>query len=189
MTYSRAVRLGDYVGIGDVEGTVTQLGALSTKIKTPRAEEVTIPNAVVISQVTTNYSRLAATDGVYVPTTVTVGYSTPWRQVQALLLMAADRTPGLRTSPKPVVRQTALQDCYVVYTLLVSPEEPHMRIPVLDALHANIQDAFNEYGVPITSPSYEADPEEPKLVRPERWYAAPASPPVSHDDVTHGTTR
>ena len=68
ITYSRAVRAGDFVRIGDVEGTVTHLGALSTKVKTPRGEEVTIPNAVVMSDVTTNYSRLADTEGVFVPT-------------------------------------------------------------------------------------------------------------------------
>ena len=43
MTYSRALRSGDFVKIGDVEGTVTHLGTLSTKVKTPRGEEVTIP--------------------------------------------------------------------------------------------------------------------------------------------------
>ena len=108
ITYSRAVRVGDFVRIGDVEGTITQLGTLSTKVKTPRREEVTIPNAVVMGQVTTNYSRFADTEGVFVPTSLTIGYDTPWRQVQALLLLAAERTPGVRTEPKPVVRQTAL---------------------------------------------------------------------------------
>ena len=43
VTYSRALRLGDFVRIGDVEGTVTHLGVLSTKIKTPFSEEVTDP--------------------------------------------------------------------------------------------------------------------------------------------------
>jgi small-conductance mechanosensitive channel len=178
LTYSRALRTGDFVGIGDVEGTVTQVGALSTKVKTPRGEEVTIPNAVVISQVTTNYSRFAATEGVYVPTTVTIGYDTPWRQVHALLLMAAGRTPGVRAQPQPVVRQSALRDFYVEYTLLICLEQPHMRPPVLDALHANIQDAFNEYGVQIMSPNYEADPGERKIVRPEQWFAKPARRPT-----------
>src|SRR5690606_2917987 len=83
LTYSRAVRLADYVRIGGVEGTVTHLGALSTKVKTPRGEEVTIPNALVMADITTNFSRLAG-EGVYVPTTVSIGYDTPWRQVQAL---------------------------------------------------------------------------------------------------------
>ena len=44
-----------------------------------------------------------------------------------------------------------------------------------DALHANIQDAFNEYGVQIMSPNYEADPSEPKVVPKDKWDAAPAT--------------
>jgi small-conductance mechanosensitive channel len=187
ITYSRALRVGDYVRIGDIDGTVTQLGPLATKVKTPRGEEVTIPNAVVISQMTTNYSRLAATEGVYIPTTVTIGYDTPWRQIHALLLIAAERTPGVRAEPKPVVRQTALQDFYVVYTLLVCLEQPNMRAPVLDALHANIQDAFNEYGVQIMSPNYEADPDGRKIVRPEQWYAAPARRPAAGEPEPRAT--
>ena len=39
------------------------------------------------------------------------------------------------------------------------------------------QDAFNEYGVQIMSPSYRGDPEAPKVVPKEQWYAAPAKTP------------
>jgi small-conductance mechanosensitive channel len=177
ITYSRSVRVGDFVRIGDVEGTISQLGALSTKVKTPRREEVTIPNAVVMSTVTTNYSRLADTEGVFVPTSLTIGYDVPWRQVHALLLMAAERTPGIKANPKPAVRQTALQDFYVQYTLLVCLENPALRGPTLGALHGNIQDAFNEFGVQIMSPNYEADPNYRKVVPMTDWYAAPAKDP------------
>jgi small-conductance mechanosensitive channel len=86
----------------------------------------------------------------------------------------------VRPEPTPVVRQTALQDFYVQYTLLVCLEQPHLRGPVLDALHANIQDAFNEFGVQIMSPNYEADPHGPKVVTRDRWYAAPAVPETGH---------
>jgi small-conductance mechanosensitive channel len=175
ITYSRALRMGDFVKVGDVEGTVTHLGTLATKIKTPWHEEITIPNAVVVSNATTNYSRNAREEGVFVPTSLTIGYDVPWRQVHALLLLAADRTAGLLRDPKPVVRQTALQDFYVQYTLLVCLEQPHLRASVLDALHANIQDAFNEYGVQIMSPNYEADPSGPKVVARHNWYPAPAT--------------
>jgi small-conductance mechanosensitive channel len=177
VTYSRAVRLGDFVKLADIEGTVTYLGTLSTKIKTARNEEITIPNALVVSYATTNYSRHAGSDGVFVPTSVTIGYDAPWRQVRALLLLAAERTPGVRTEPKPIVLQTALHDFHVQYTLLVCLEQPQRRYRVLDVLHANIQDAFNEYGVQIMTPNYEADPSGPKVVPPSRWYAAPAAPP------------
>jgi small-conductance mechanosensitive channel len=176
LTYSRALRVGDFVKTADVEGTVTQLGTLSTKIKTARNEEITIPNAVIVASATTNYSRHAEREGVFVPTSVTIGYDVPWRQVHALLLLAAERTPGVRPAPKPVVLQAALGDFYVTYTLLVCPEQPQRRIAVLAALHANVQDAFNEFGVQIMSPNYEADPSAPKIVPPGRWYSAPASP-------------
>jgi small-conductance mechanosensitive channel len=182
LTYSRALRPGDFVRIGDVEGTVTHLGSLSTKIKTPRREEVTIPNAVVVAAQTTNYTRFAGSEGVLVPTSVTIGYDVPWRQVKALLLLAAQRTVGVRSQPEPVVRQTALRDFYVEYTLLVSLEDPAQRVPTLDRLHGHIQDAFNEHGVQIMSPNYEADPEGPKIVPRERWFAAPAPSTQSTDD-------
>ena len=176
--YSRALRLGDFVRIGDVEGTVAHIGALSTKLKTPRREEVTIPHAVVVSQMTTNFSRHAEGEGVLTPTSVTIGYDAPWRQVHAMLLQAAARTPGIRPTPPPIVLQTALDDFYVQYTLSVCLQHPHLRVVTLGSLHANIQDAFNEHGVQIMSPHYETDPEARKVVPKAQWYPAPAAAPA-----------
>jgi small-conductance mechanosensitive channel len=183
ITYSRSLRDGDFVRIGEVEGTVANVGALSTKIKTPRGEEVTIPNAVVVSNITTNYTRYHETDGVFFPTSITIGYDTPWRQVHALLLLAAERTAGVSKQPAPAVRQTELQDFCVQYTLLVALEHPSRRSAILDRLHANIQDAFNEFDVQITSPHYEADPEDRKTVPRDRWFAAPAAPKTAEGSL------
>ena len=69
------------------------------------------------------------------------------------------------------------------YTLMVCLEKPQARAPTLDALHANILDAFNEFGVQITSPNYEADPNERKIVPPDQWYAAPAKAPAAVERV------
>jgi small-conductance mechanosensitive channel len=174
ITYSRAVRLGDFVRIGDIEGTVEHLGVLSTKVKTLRQEEVTIPNAVVVSQTTTDYSRNGDLEGVFTPTSVTIGYDTPWRQVHALLLNAAERTAGTRRQPEPLVMQAGLEDFYVKYTLWVCLERQQNKPFVLNDLHANIQDMFNEYGVQIMSPNYVLDPAAPKVVAKKDWFAAPA---------------
>ena len=178
LTYSRALRRGDFVRVGDVEGTVTYTGLLSTKIDSPRREEVTIPNAVLISQVVTNYSRSSVATAIYVPTEVTIGYDTPWRQVQAMLLDAARRTAGIRADPPPVVRQSGLEDFGVRYTLQVCLDDPCQRPVVLSELHGHIQDAFNEQGVQIMTPAYEGDPETPKVVPKERWFP-PREPTAS----------
>ena len=42
------------------------------------------------------------------------------------------------------------------------------------ALHRAVLDVFNEYGIQIMTPGYEGDPERPKVVPREQWYAAPA---------------
>ena len=46
--YSRALRKGDFVAVNGIEGVVTEIGTLATKIVTMRSEEITIPNAVLI---------------------------------------------------------------------------------------------------------------------------------------------
>ena len=72
--------------------------------------------------------------------------------------------------------QTSLGDFYVQYTLLVCLERQEARPFTMDALYANIQDVFNEYGVQIMSPHYVIDPAAPKVVPKQEWFAAPARP-------------
>lgn len=174
LTFSRAVHVGDFARVGEVTGTVLQIGALATKIRTPYGEEITIPNAVVVSQTTTNYSKAPDVEVPLLTTTVTIGYDTPWRQVEGLLLMAAQETAGLRAEPRPFVWREGLEDFYVKYTLLVAPVEPTERPVLLDRLHVRILDAFNQYGVQIMSPHYMVDPRDQKVVSPSRWHQAPA---------------
>lgn len=177
LMYSKALKSGEYVRVGEQEGTVLSVGFLSTKILTPWNEEIHLPNLLLLNTSLKNYSRLSDTEGVILYTTVTIGYGTPWRQVQALLVEAAGRTPGLRRTPAPHVTQRALADFYVEYQVNATLDEPRDRIPTLSALHANILDLFNEYGVQILSPHYRQDPAEKVFVPKDRWFEAPAVRP------------
>ena len=174
VVYSRTLKPGDYVLVGDKEGVVREVGALSTKIITRTREEVTVPNAVLVGSAVTNYTRLAEERAAVIHTTVTIGYDTPWRQIHALLERAAVRTPGIRRDPKPVVLQRALSDFYVAYQLVVHIERVEDRVQNLSDLHAAIQDAFNEFGVQIMSPHFEDQPAEKVIVPKSTWSAPPA---------------
>ena len=59
IVYSRACKPGDIIRVGEIEGVVTEVGVLSTKIATRKREEITIPNAVLVGTSITNYTRLA----------------------------------------------------------------------------------------------------------------------------------
>lgn len=178
LTYSRTLRVGEFVRIGDNEGTVTEVGVFNTTIRTGLGEVLTLPNSMITGSVTRNYSRIVQGQGYVVDTVVTIGYDTPWRQVEAMLIEAARRTDGILETPAPQVFQTALSDFYPEYRLVAQaiPSEPRPRALLLSVLHANIQDVFNEYGVQIMSPHYLGDPQEAKWVPREQWHAAPAKP-------------
>ena len=58
----------------------------------------------------------------------------------------------------------------------VSIDQPAQRVRVLSALHAEVQDAFNEAGVQIMSLNFESQPEKPVLVPKSKWYTPPVTP-------------
>lgn len=178
VTYTRTVRMGEYVRVGEYEGTVTELGVFTTRIRTGTGQELALPNSLITGTVTQNYSRTVQGIGFIVDTKVTIGYDTPWRQVEAMLIEAARRTPGILQEPAPRVFQTALSDYYPEYLLVAhaSAVKAKLRAETMSALHQNVQDVFNEYGVQIMSPHYMADPADAKVVPPQRWHEPPAAP-------------
>ena len=134
MTYQRAFRVGDRVKIGDVTGDVTDVRLQVTHLRTTKNEDVVIPNAKILNNDVTNYSTLARGDGLILHTTVGIGYEVPWRQVEAMLLLAAERTAGLKTDPAPFVLQKALADYAVNYELNVYCDDARAMWPLYTAL-------------------------------------------------------
>jgi small-conductance mechanosensitive channel len=154
MTYTGAFRIGDRVKLGDAFGDIIATTLLATRVRTIKNEEVTIPNSVVIGSAVTNYTREAATRGLILHTTVTIGYDTPWRTIHGLLIEAARGTPGILAEPAPFVWQTALNDFYVSYEINAYTASASEMIDIYAALHARIQDTFYAAGVEIMSPHY-----------------------------------
>jgi small-conductance mechanosensitive channel len=176
LTYSRVFRKGEFIHVLEHEGTITEIGMFTTRVRNGMGVELSLPNSLILANVTKNYSRAVKGDGFVVDTQVTIGYDTPWRQVHAMLIEAALRTPGVLSSPAPKVFQTALSDFYPEYLLVCQAvlTEPRPRAEVINQLHENVQDVFNEYGVQIMSPHYLGDPAAAKIVAKEDWDRAPA---------------
>ena len=174
MTYRRAFRIGDRVKIGDTTGDVIEMRLQVTHLKTVKNEEVIIPNSAILNNEVVNFSSLAQQRGLILHTTVGIGYETPWRQVEAMLLLAAERTPGIMKEPPPFVLQKGLGDFSVTYEINVYCDNPKAMAATYTALHRNVLDIFNEYGVQIMTPAYENDPDAPKVVPKEQWFSAPA---------------
>ncbi|MEQ9379001.1 MAG: mechanosensitive ion channel [Imperialibacter sp.] len=156
ITYMRPFKVGDRVKIDDIVGDVVEKSLLVTRLRTPKNEDITVPNASILGGKTINYSTSSKELGLILHTTVTIGYDVPWKQVHELLIAAALATDGVNNDHKPFVLQTSLDDYYVSYQLNAYTSEPNKMPRTYSDLHQNIQDKFNESGVEILSPHYRA---------------------------------
>lgn len=154
ITYMRPFKIGDRVKIGDTVGDVVEKSMLVIKIKTIKNEEITVPNSTVLSSNTVNYSANAATTGLIMNTTVTIGYDVPWRRMHEALINAALKTEYILKEPAPFVLQTSLDDFYVSYQLNAYTRDSNRQANIYSHLHENIQDCCNEAGIEIMSPHY-----------------------------------
>lgn len=156
ITYMRPFRVGDRVKIGEVVGDVMEKTMLVTRIKTIKNEDITVPNSMILSSSTINYSSHTKNEGqgLIVHYTVTIGYDTPWKQVYDLLIEAALKTAYILEEPKPFVLQTSLDDFYISYQINAYTREANKQALIYSNLMENIQDVFGAAGVEILSPGY-----------------------------------
>ena len=159
LMYARGFKPGDFVRVGTTEGTVMELGLLSTRIRTVANEFILVPNSTVISGSITDYSA-AGREGhrLYVTASVTIGYDAAWQRIHQLLLDAGAKLTGALKTPAPFVLQRALNDFYVHYEVFVPIDsEQASGLPRLRSeLHTLIQDTFWAAGQEITSPHFYA---------------------------------
>ena len=153
ITYMRPFQIGDRVKVDDLVGDIVGKTILVTKLRTLKNEDVTIPNANILTGNIINYSH-NKDRSILLHTTITLGYDLPWQTAEKLLLKAASNVEMILKDPAPFVLQTSLDDYYVSYELNVSTKKPKKMPLIYSEIHKNILDVFNEAGVEILSPAY-----------------------------------
>jgi small-conductance mechanosensitive channel len=176
LTYMRSFLAGDWVQIGDNMGEVVERTLLVTRILTPKAEVITIPNSTVMSGPVKNYSTEANKSGVIFYTSISISFDVPWRTVHQLLINAASATAHVLRQPAPFVLQRSIDDFYVTYELNAYTKTPREVLNIYSDLHQNIQDKFNEAGVEICSPHYSAIRDGNSIAIPEQYIAPDYKP-------------
>ena len=171
ITYMRPFKVGDFIKIGEVSGTVIEKTTLVTRVRTPKQEDITIPNSTVLSSSSINYSANANDNGngLLIHTTITIGYDTPWNLIHKALIESAMRTELVEKTPTPFVLQTSLDDFYVSYEINAYTKQPNQQPLIYSKLHQNIQDCFNEAGLEIMSPHYNSLRDGNKTTIPENF--------------------
>ncbi|WP_282021838.1 mechanosensitive ion channel family protein [Ruegeria faecimaris] len=161
--YRRSTSIGDRIQIGDHIGDVVRIKLMETHLKSIKNELISIPNAQLMNSDVINFSKKTDGSGLLLHTTVGIGYEEPTEKVEAMLIEAARRTKAIKAKPEPFVLWTALADYAINYQINGYTTRGSIIPKIRSDLHRNIVAVFNENNVQIMTPSYIADPPEPKI--------------------------
>ncbi len=145
---SQPFKVGDYVEIGDIAGTVLEIGMVHTKLNTTDNCRLVLPNSTVAAALVRNYSTEPLRR---VDLTVGADYNAPVEQVKATLLGIMEAHEKVLPDPAPFARLSNYGDSAIEYTLRAwCLTEDYWEI-YYDLLEA-IKSAFDAQGIGIPFP-------------------------------------
>jgi small-conductance mechanosensitive channel len=149
--FSRELRRGDVVTVGDTVGVVEQVGTRATRMKTRDDVEILVPNAEFINGKIINWTRSSPQVRLHVP--VGVSYGAYPLCVREILEKVAAATPTVLKFPPPEVWFVGFGDSSLNFELLVWMNiRTYQRNKVASDLYFAIFEAFKEAGIEIPFP-------------------------------------
>ncbi|MEZ6196402.1 MAG: mechanosensitive ion channel [Planctomycetota bacterium] len=152
-------RHGDFLGVGDQFGRVTEIGLFHTEIQTEDRDLTTLPNLYLLSQPI----RVVRRSGTIVAATVSLGYENSPRAIEEILLAAIGRA-GLT---EPFVQILELGDFSVNYRAAGLLSDPVSLFTTRSRLRREMMEGLHAAGIEIVSPTFmnqrRLDPTRPIL--------------------------
>ena len=171
LLFERPIRVGDWIVIGQHQGTVKKIKVRSTEIETFQNASVIIPNSQLITDTVTNWmlhDRVARVD-----IKIGVSYDSDLPQVKELLLQSAEEHPEVRNKPRPFVLldnfgDNALQvelRCFIKNASMMQGVASDLRIRILELFRKhNIEIPFPQRTIRVTSTDEKPVLLDPKII-------------------------
>lgn len=151
LIFGGKLRKGDWIEVSGTMGVVTDILLHATRVRTRDNIEYLIPNSNFISGTLINYSLDSPLIRIDVP--VGVSYNADPRQVEKILLAAAQQEPSISSQRPPVVRFTEFGDSSLNFQLLVWIDvRTTPRRLVRSGLYFTIFEEFKKAGIEIPFP-------------------------------------
>jgi len=145
------IRKGDWIEVASVLGEVTDIYLRATKVRTRDNIEYLVPNSSIISNTMVNYSLSSPLIRIELP--VGVSYRADPRQVEKILLAAAENEPLVDKTRMPAVRFVEYGDNSINFELLVWINvRKTPRRQVRSSLYFVIFEEFAKAGIEIPFP-------------------------------------
>ncbi len=103
----KALKIGDFIAINDVMGTVDNIGLLSITIRSLDNQMIRIPNSTIINESLTNYSHFPIRRLVF---TVPISYDADLRKAIEVAKTIPKKCPTVLEEPAPAIYYDGLGD-------------------------------------------------------------------------------
>jgi small-conductance mechanosensitive channel len=150
LLFEREVQIGDVIEVGNLMGTVKEMGIRSSHIRTFEGAEVIVPNGLLISKEVVDWTlsdksrRIEVISG--------VAYGSDVHQVKKLLLEIIKNHPDVKQDPEPLVLFNAMSESSLDFRLLFWTEHFDQWLRIRSEVIFAIHDVLRENGISIPFP-------------------------------------
>lgn len=146
----RPIKVGDWIKIGNYEGTVKRINVRATEIQTFQRSEVIIPNSELITSALINYTHKDKYGRIDIA--VPVSYGEDPKRVGDILLELASEHPMVATWPEPYLFFHGFDDVAMRLQLRVYLIDINNFLTVTNDLHFAVAERLRAAGIAFPRP-------------------------------------
>lgn len=150
LVFEQPIRVGDYIELGDLEGTIRKISIRSTIVVTNDGISIIVPNSDLVNNRIINWSYENLNSRIHIP--VRVAYGSDPVLVTEALLAASRRESRILSNPSPQVWLRSFGEDSMNFELLVWIDKPRFRLPIQSSLNFIIQNElyFKKIRIPVS---------------------------------------
>ncbi|MCF6220548.1 MAG: mechanosensitive ion channel [Robiginitomaculum sp.] len=161
--FERPVRIGDYVTIGEISGTVTRIQIRATTLLDLDNKEILIPNQELVTQQVTNWTLANPVTRLIIK--VGIAYGSDTELAHKTMLEAIKQNPNVLNNPEPTVLFLGFGDSTLDFDLRVFLRDFTQRFIVSHELHMAIDAALRDANIEIAFPQRDLHIKNPELLK------------------------
>ncbi|HEY9606126.1 MAG TPA: mechanosensitive ion channel domain-containing protein [Allocoleopsis sp.] len=150
LIFERPIRVGDFVNVGDLMGTVERISVRSTEIRTLDEVSIIIPNSRFLEAEVVNWTHHSPVSRLKVP--VNVAYGSNLSVVRSALIDAAKEHPDVLAEPAPRVFFKGFGENALNFDLLIWIAEPRKQFRIMSDLYFRIEAILRHRKIEIPFP-------------------------------------
>lgn len=156
------IKVGDFIEVGNLLGTVENISIRSTIVRTIDGVCVIVPNIRFVENNIVNWSYRDPKCCIHIP--VGVAYGTDPILVTEALSSAARMEPNVLSNPSPKVWFKGFGDSSLNFELLAWIDQPHESEPIKSSLNFRIDHEFRHLGIEIPFPHRDLNIRNPEVL-------------------------